>query len=70
MRFLAILTSAQLKEMVAPKFTPGSLHKMLFPLAVIGLGLTGYFAWLYYHEWQMRRKFRRYWEGKSRKDQK
>jgi hypothetical protein len=34
---------------------------------VLTVLLTGYFAWLYYKEWQMKRKFRRYWEGKDRK---
>jgi len=37
-------------------------------MVVISLLLTSYFVWAYYKDWQMKRKFRRYWEGKERNE--
>jgi len=66
MHFLASLSYGELREITAPKLATGSHGRALVPVLVLGVALAGYFAWLYYREWQMKRKFRRYWEGKDR----
>jgi hypothetical protein len=70
MHVLTSFTAGQFREISMPKLTVGSHRKALLPIIVIGIGLLAYFAWLYYKEWQMKRKFRRYWEGKSSKTRK
>jgi hypothetical protein len=63
---LTSLTYADLREMVGPKFSMDSHAKALVPVLIVALVVAGYFAWLYYKEWQNKRKFRRYWEGRDR----
>ena len=70
MNWLATLSYGDLREMTAPKLTTGSYRDALVPVIVLGLEIGGYFAWLYYQEWQMKRRFRRFWEGKDRRVQK
>lgn len=67
MHILTSLSYGELREMTTPRFTVGSHSRALVPVLVLGLFLTGYFGWLYYKDWQMKRKFRRYWEGRERK---
>ena len=70
MSFLADLTYADLREMTTPKLTLDSHRNALVPVVVITVLIAGYFVWLYYKEWQSKRKFRQYWEGKARREQK
>jgi hypothetical protein len=59
--------AAQLVQDILPKFTMGSKKHALIPLIVMLVPLLAYFVWLYYREWKLKRNFRRYWAGKSRK---
>jgi hypothetical protein len=36
-------------------------------MLLVGAALVVCFTWLYYRDWQMKKHFRRYWEGKGRK---
>jgi hypothetical protein len=67
MHLLASLSYTELREMTSPKFTAGPHRNALVPVLAVTALVAGYFVWLYYKEWQMKRKFRRYWEGKDRK---
>jgi len=69
MSLLASLSYGDLREMTAPKLTMGSHRNALLAVVALALLAGGYFAWLYYKEWQMKRKFRRYWQGKDRRVQ-
>ena len=66
MSLLASLSYADLREMTVPKLAMGS-HNALVPVIVLAVEIAVYFVSLYYKEWQMKRKFRQYWEGKDRR---
>jgi len=68
MHVLTSLSYEELREMTTPRFTLGSHTRAFIPMVVISLLLTSYFVWAYYKDWQMKRKFRRYWEGKERNE--
>jgi vacuolar-type H+-ATPase subunit I/STV1 len=70
MHLLSTLTYGELQEMTSPKFRMDSYHKAILPMLLLALLVAGYFAWLYYKDWQMKRKFRRYWDGKEHKGEK
>jgi len=66
-QFLSIVTYAQLREATEPKLPPGSSGRAILLMLLVGAALVVCFTWLYYRDWQMKKHFRRYWEGKGRK---
>jgi hypothetical protein len=70
MDLLTSLTYAQLREMTSPKLSAGSPRRAILPILLIAAVVTAYFGWLYFKDWQMKRNFRRYWQGKGRKPEK
>ncbi len=57
--------AAQLVQDLAPKFSMGSKRRTLVAVLAIVLPFLGYFVWLYYREWKIKRDFQRYWQGKQ-----
>jgi hypothetical protein len=64
---LSVLSYPELRELTGPKLPPSSHGKAMLLVLVVVAALIVYFGWLYYREWQTKRNFRRYWQGKSRK---
>ena len=47
----------------------GLAENYLWILVAVGVAVLVFIAWLYYYDWRKSRGFRRYWEGKRRKQQ-
>jgi hypothetical protein len=70
MQFFSAVTLEEARELSKFKFEKGSNMKLMLPMLVIGIALVLYFGWDYYRDWRMKRRFRRYWQGKPTRSSK
>jgi hypothetical protein len=65
MNLLSTISLDEAKALSSFSFSKGSRLHLLLPLLFFAIVFSVIFGRMYYQEWKIKRRMRRYWESKS-----